>query len=178
MPLIAALILAFVGHASSSAAPRVPCGLLTPAEAGEAGGGTAKPSVATTVRIAAGRARDKTVHECSWTVATARSLIEVNLIQSLDSSARADAYLTLNAHVNAARGRKWTDETKTFGDVTCTTVSPAKPTKERSISACVGSPKGAALYVAVTSPTRTLSPDETKVFFDKAAARLPDPQAK
>ena len=110
---------------------------------------------------------------CTWVVRAHKGQVVVSSTR-LAPGENVMAYAKNNAGIDALRARKWKEESKDFGNAWCAVMTPPPGTKEPLMMAsCTAGPKGRALSVVFTSPTRKLTIDQIKSLMDKAAARLP-----
>ncbi len=153
-------------------APGAACALLTQAEI----------DAATAQKSAAGHAMDQeipsaagphmTMYMCLWALAA----VDGQLVASfgpLPPGETAKSLSKNNAGMDALRAQNYTEESKDFGETTCSSVTPPAAVKDGAMmSVCTAAIKGKIISVTFMSPTKKISLEQTRELLDKAIARL------
>lgn len=114
-----------------------------------------------------------TMQMCTWAVKGQQAQIMISTAH-MPAGTTVQALSKNNPGLDALRAKKWTEESKDFGNAWCTVMSPPASAKDPMyMSACMSVLKGTVLSVTHISPSKKLALGQTKALLDKAAARLP-----
>ena len=143
------------------------CSLLTPTDIEAATG--IKPGTGVPGGYSAGAGQ--AVRMCSWRITAQRGQLSLSAAP-LPPGTSAATIAKQNAGMNALRKAKYTEESRQFGDMYCSIMTPPSSQKDGVImSACTAGAKGTILSFAYISPTKKIALDQAKALMDKAVSR-------
>jgi hypothetical protein len=113
-----------------------------------------------------------TMYACLWPVSGVQGQFAVSM-GPVPPGQSAQSLGKNNVGMDALRAQHYTEETKDFGNSTCSTMTPPASVKGGvGMAACTAVAQGKIVSVTFMSPTKKLSIEQTKVLLDKAIARL------
>jgi len=154
--------------------PGAACALLTQAEIDAATGFKTGPGNPTDQELPASAAdpgKHATMYTCIWSVPAVHGQIVVGMGPA-PAGGDAKTLSRQNVGMDALRKQQYTEESKDFGDIACSGMSPpASAAQGLSMSYCGTIVSGKFVSVTSMGPSKRLPLDQVKALLDKAIRR-------
>jgi hypothetical protein len=170
--LLGTLVALASAAAMAADAPGAACALLTPADLDAVTGAKSGAAVPMDKDLPMGEGKQVTMHACLWPVSSVQGQVALSMAL-VPPGQNAQSLAKNNAGMDALRAKHYTEETKDFGNTTCSGMTPPASVKDGlGMFACTAVAHGKIVSVTFISPTKKLSLDQMKALLDKAVARV------
>jgi hypothetical protein len=150
----------------------IACSLLIPGEIDAATGAKAGAGTPTETNVPTGQGKQEAMYTCWWPIAAQKAQVVVSMSR-LPPGQSVQAIAKQNPGMDALRAKHYLEESRDFGDRTCSAMTPPASAKGgMNMIACTAAARGKLVSVVFMSPTKKLSIDQTKTLLDTAVSRV------